>query len=150
MGNNEPEGKNTPLKEETTKLVETSTVKETKIKENNGPKFFDSLLDYYNSSVGDLVNSIKKMANIQKTYPEEYELFKRLDKDPDLIVKLGKELSVEEKVIFFELLLKSSSLSERISIVTRLTYKEKMILIKDMEDFAKEFSKKLKESKEKK
>lgn len=120
--------------------------KEDKGKEE-ATKFFNDLLDYYQLSIGGVIGSIDKIAEIQKNYPEQYQIFKNLSRDTNLILQLGKKLSDTQKTILFELLIKSASLSERINILTELTYREKKILSKDMKEFSEELIEKIKELK---
>lgn len=128
--------------------VEKVTIEEKEDKEKvEAIKFFNELLEYYQSSMGGAIDSIDKIAEIQKNYPEQYEIFKNLSKDTNLILQLGKKLSDTQKTILFELFIKSASLSERMRILIELTYKEKKILSEDLKEFSDGLIEKIKELK---
>ncbi len=99
--------------------------------------FFKELTDYFQKSTYGMVSSIKQLANMQRKFPRHYTTFKNLSREPNLILKLSEKLSSDEKAKLFELFLKSSSLNDRIKILHELTYREKIILANDLEEFAK-------------
>lgn len=111
-------------------------------------KFLNELLGYYQSSISGVIDSIDKIAEIQNNYPEQYDFFKNLSRDTNLIFQLGEQLSDTQKTILFELFIKSASLSERMKILTELTYKEKKILSKDLTEFSDELIKRIEEIKQ--
>jgi hypothetical protein len=112
-------------------------------KVSKSEKFFKALVEFYQETLSGAVTSIRQLAEIQKSFPEQYELFKKLNREPDLLLKLSKELTDKEKAIFYEIFVKAASLSERTKILNELTYKEKIILAKDLDDFSKDLVRKI-------
>ena len=118
--------------------------KEVKISSRSKGKdeeFLNELLIFYQSSMKGLIGSVKQIAKVQKDYPKQYVIFKQLNKEPSLLIELGKGLSDKEKAILFELLIKSESLSKKMNVLFELSYEEKNILAKEIESFSKELIK---------
>ncbi len=109
----------------------------------NTKQFIAELLEYYKMSMSDIAVSIQKLSEIQKKYALEYEDFKNVSERPEILLTL--DLNDQEKNILFELLLKSSSLINKISKLLSLTPTEKEELSKDIKAYTEELSNKIKE-----
>jgi hypothetical protein len=107
--------------------------------------FLADLVTFYELSLTGTSSSILKLADIQKKYPSEYELFRKLSKDQSQLMALTDKLSDEQKAIVFEILLSSGTIANRVNHLLELTYAEKLELVKDIQNFGKLL--KLKESK---
>jgi len=110
-------------------------------------EFISGLLGYFEKSMGDISNSIIYLASIQKKYSEEYEKFKKINDNPEILLNL--ELSDKLKGILFELLLRSSTLNKRISSLILLTPIEKEELANDLKSYVNELRNKINEAKNK-
>lgn len=106
-------------------------------------RFFKELVLFYKESLENITQSIKRLANIQKDFPDHYETFKKLQKNPELLFKLKDKLPQDEQGILLEVFLRASTLGQRLNLLNELTYREKMILIKDINEFAKVIGKRL-------
>ena len=106
-------------------------------------EFVSVLAEYYELSMTDIANSIEKLAEIQEKYPSEYEEFKKVAENPTVLL----ELQMDDKIknIFFEILLKSSSLTQKVNKLISLTSIEKKVLAKDLKDYVQVLNKKLEE-----
>lgn len=115
------------------KGIENSTIK-------NYDKFISELIEYYELSMGDISKSIGKLAQIQDDYPKEYEEFLKISQRPDFLLEI--KISDQIKNILFELLLKSSTLTQKLNKLLDLTSSEKKALAEELEKYVKELKKK--------
>lgn len=110
-------------------------------------EFISDLIEYYKSSMENISKSVEGLAKIQEKHPEAYEEFQKIAENPELL--LGLEIDDKMKAIFFELLLKSSSLTQKINKLIVLTPTEKKLLAKDLREYVQELSTKIEELKKK-
>jgi hypothetical protein len=112
--------------------------------------FLKGLLDYYKNFVGDSSKSVRKLAQLQKKYPKNYDDFKESQADPTAMLEMTEKLTGEEKAILFELIFRMSDLTRRAINVINLDVKQQEKLADDLEEFAKDTETKLKSLIEKK
>ncbi len=110
-------------------------------------KFIPKLMKYYELSMEDISKSIESLASIQEEYPKGYEEFQKIAEKPELFL----ELKIDDKIkaILFELLLKSSALTQKVNKLIILTPTEKRELAKDLKEYVKELRSKFEKLKEK-
>jgi len=56
-------------------------------------RFFLELISFYEKSIMGMVEGVKQVSKLQKEFTTEYELFKKLQREPDLISKLAEKLN---------------------------------------------------------
>jgi len=106
-------------------------------------EFIPELIKYYELSMNDIARSIEELAKMQERYPKGYEEFQKIAEKPELLL----EIKIDDKIkaIFFELLLKSSTLTQKINKLIILTPTEKKALAEDLKSYVGELKKKYKE-----
>ena len=104
--------------------------------------FFLDVVTYYIDSMKNISQSLKALAEIQKSYPTEYEEFRKISETPEEILKMN--LSEDEKIILFEVLLKSATSTQRIGKMITLTTREKVVLADELLKSSDELTQKLK------
>ncbi len=108
-------------------------------------EFISELIKYYELSMEDISKSIEELAKIQEKYPNEYDKFQKVSENPELL--LGLKMSDKIKTIFFELLLKSSTITQKVNKLIILTPIEKKALAKDLNKYVAELKTKFEEIK---
>jgi len=105
--------------------------------------FLKELISYYKKSMKDISESIEDLAKIEEIYPKEYVQFRELNESPENFLKL--DLDNDSKALFFELMLKSATLTKRIGSLLALTSTEKKLLAKELNAYATHLEGELKE-----
>lgn len=106
-------------------------------------EFIPELIRYYEMSMGDISKSIEELAKMQEKYPKGYEEFQKIAERPELLLEIKMDDKI--KATFFELLLKSSTLTQKINKLIILTPTEKRALSEDLKTYVGELKKKYKE-----
>lgn len=115
------------------------------MEQENFDNFIAALGKYYELSMNDIAESIKKLADIQENFSKEYEDFKKIAENPELLLSL--KINDRLKSIFFEMLLKSSTLTQKVNKLIILTPTEKRALAEDLKKYVQELRERLGELK---
>lgn len=100
--------------------------------------FSEEITDYFVSFINALADSIDKLANVQKNYPDKYDSVKKLEEDPGSIEEFTKTLSGKERDVLLFTLIKMSTLARRVNKILEYNVDEKKALVKDLKKFADE------------
>lgn len=90
---------------------------------------------FYEQFLKGTSESIKNLANIQKTYPAEYEKLKEIQKDPSLIFDNIEGLSEEEKDKLLVLFTRISKFEAKMLRLFDLSAEEKEKLAEELKEF---------------
>ncbi len=105
-------------------------------------KFLVDYLRFYTEFLCSTAGSIRKLAKIQNKYPEVYKKLKDLQRNPDAILDVVDDLEEKEKLVLYELSIKSSSLYTRSKNLYELNSREQQQLAKDLDAFQNTLGKK--------
>jgi len=108
------------------------------IDQNRKEEFFLAMFDFMRSFLGGTAGSIRELADIQATYPEEYEHFNEFDTNPEQMMELAEKLNPRLQGLLFKVMFKVNSLNKRMSNMTYLSVDEKRKLATDLDVFVDE------------
>jgi len=113
------------------------------IDDSKKKEFSLKLIDFYSDYITNSAQAVKKLADIEREYPEQYQIIRQAKFDPMSIDKIMENMTSEEKEIFFTLFMKSSLLGRKLVNLFDITADEKDDLAKELLDLSKEISDKL-------
>ncbi len=113
----------------------------------NEKEFGIELIKFYKGYLVGSAEAIESLAKIEKEYPKEYKIVKRIKDDPSAIMQLTDEISEDAKQILFFIMIRASSIGTKINNVFDLTQKEKEKLAKNIRVFSETVEEKLTEMK---
>ena len=100
--------------------------------------FLISLVEFYKETLGDASKTVRLLMNIQKKFPEQYQLLLDLQNDPSKILEITKQMNAEVSHIMINLFVQASILSNKVNRLFEISIEEKGILANDLEKFASE------------
>lgn len=118
------------------------------IVKNNKDNFASDFINFYTDFLCGYSKAIDKLGDIQKNYKKEYVDFKNSQKDPSALMRMVENLNDKQKIILFEIIAQSATLSHKTAIMMELSSEEQKQLAKDLESFAKYLGEKLKQVKQ--
>lgn len=112
----------------------------------NEREFYLAVMKFYKESTGSFADSVDLLAEIEEKFPKRYAEFRDFQKDPSKFVNLTekmKEENVKALFILLKILIRSSTLTQKVQNVLYLDIKEKRKLAKELRSFAEETEKDL-------
>lgn len=103
--------------------------------------FVTELSKFYKTFLTDTINSIKQLAEIQRKYPQEYNKWVKVQKDPSALIELSNSLDEESRKTLIDLFVRASSLAKKIMIIYEMSIEEKEKLIKEINAFSESIEK---------
>jgi hypothetical protein len=116
---------------------------------DNKRKFAINLIEFYKDSLCNSASSINKLAQLQKKFPKEYEVFKQASLDPTILPTILEKLDDESRGILVDIYFKQDVLSKKAHLLFQMGVKEKEEYAKQLADFGKLVDEKLKKLMEK-
>ncbi len=109
--------------------------------------FLENLLGFYKASVMGTAESVKRLAEIEENFPENYGKFKEATFDPENIENIMTSMTEQEKEIFLIIFTKASIIAKKLNQLFEISIEEKKKLAKEIEDFMNYTEKKMRELK---
>ena len=123
--------------ESNVKMVDIIKKKKKRIIGKREEKFVLELIEYLEFSIIGTADSVKKLAQIEKNYKKEYDIYRKSKLDPAQLDTLIKNASPELKNTLLIIFAKSSYIAPKLNKVFDLSLEEKEELSKTMEEFGK-------------
>lgn len=114
--------------------------------DNRDNQFIQEFMEFYNEFVRSSSDAISKLADVQKNYPEKYELLRNLHNNPLDMVEDIEQLGEKQKDALLMVILKASRLGQRTKNVIQTTVEEKEDLIEDLDGFGEFVEEKIEET----
>lgn len=113
-------------------------------------RFVDLLATFYKKFFIGTAEAVDVLADIEKDYPEEYQMIKSFGDNPNSIEDLMEGLSSTKQSVLLKLLLKSGKFAKDFINLLNFNEQQKRNLSKELKDFASEMTAIRKENKEEK
>lgn len=107
-------------------------------------EFIITLIEFYKESLCNSSATIKKLSELQRKFPENYDQFKKISLDPNVLPEVLAKLDDESRGILVDIYFKQDTLTRKTNLLLQMTADEKDIFAKELEDFGKLVDEKIK------
>jgi hypothetical protein len=99
--------------------------------------FTVELISFYKENLVSSADAVRRLAHLQKKYPEDYETIKQISYDPNGLPELLSKMDDETRGILVSIYLKQDTLSKKGITLFQMSSDEKKKYAEELEEFGK-------------